>query len=46
MARNWNDDLTTGIAAIDGQHREFLVRMNEISEALEGGLSINAYRVE
>lgn len=37
MARNWNDDILTGIADIDGQHRESLVRMNEISEALEGG---------
>lgn len=37
MPIEWNEDLTTGIAAIDKQHKELFFRINSLMEAVGGG---------
>jgi len=33
----WNDDLTTGMQEVDGQHKELIRMVNELHEALSKG---------
>jgi hemerythrin len=36
MSFMWSDDLGTGIAAIDSQHRELIARVNELVDVCSG----------
>lgn len=37
MVIKWNDDLLTGVATIDGQHKDIFARMNNLLNAMSQG---------
>jgi hemerythrin len=40
----WNESLSTGVRMIDAHHKELIVAINDLGEAIEGGKGANAIK--